>query len=402
MILNSSSGNITLSNIGKAALPNFSSVFLSVNVPINASETSRQQKGDAVYDVSSEGTYYQSGFIKVDGSIGYDFSSLTPNIASINSQGEITRINGGIADFKISTSEKLSFLQRVDLSEKSDSSEILDFVSGVEGSGYLWEHMSTGIDSKISESSTINNNCKIFTNQDHSAAPSGTYVRNTNIWSSSIDLTCISPWNSNAGPRKAGTAITKRHVVTVNHLGFTYPVGTTIRFVDSNNNVVERTAVSRIDLLSRDITIFTLDSDLPAEITPCKVFPSNFRSYLTASNIQFNAPPVTFVDQQEKLLIGDLKDVSGGRIGVYSPSSATRANLYENPIGGDSGNPIFALINGELCLMSLWTSNIHGTSYADNISTLNSMIVDADAQAGVSTGYTVTEVSLSDFSQPPP
>ena len=75
MILNSSSGNITLSNIGKAALPNFSSVFLSVNVPINASETSRQQRGDAVYDVSSEGTYYQSGFIKVDGSIGYDFSS---------------------------------------------------------------------------------------------------------------------------------------------------------------------------------------------------------------------------------------------------------------------------------------------------------------------------------------
>ena len=48
------------------------------------------------------------------------------------------------------------------------------------------------------------------------------------------------------------------------------------------------------------------------------------------------------------------------------------------------------------------TINVLNPNVPNYISVLNSMIVDADTKAGISTGYTVTEASLSNFSQVPP
>ena len=49
----------------------------------------------------------------------------------------------------------------------------------------------------------------------------------------------IHVFNSNHGIRKAGTLITPRHAVWARH--YNMPVNTTLRFVDKNNNVVDRT-----------------------------------------------------------------------------------------------------------------------------------------------------------------
>lgn len=76
---------------------------------------------------------------------------------------------------------------------------------------------------------------KIFSVQDHNHKR---YIRSDKCWAAPLDLTAISPWNSQGHTRKAGTLISPRHALWARH--YSMRVNTTIRFVDKNNNVVDR------------------------------------------------------------------------------------------------------------------------------------------------------------------
>ena len=142
-----------------------------------------------------------------------------------------------------------------------------------------------------------------------------------------------------------------------------------------------------------DLTIYTLASNLPVGITPCKLMPSNWTSYLV-QNLS-NRPPALGLDQEEKALIIDFYTDGA----FLTPTDYDRLIFHENKISGDSGNPAFLIVNGELVLVTVWTYGGAGggTPVANFITDLNAMIVTADAQAGVSTGYTVTEADFSAF-----
>ncbi|XP_052256322.1 uncharacterized protein LOC127861675 [Dreissena polymorpha] len=61
---------------------------------------------------------------------------------------------------------------------------------------------------------TVDEMKKIYSKQDHAQK---SYVRNTKCWAYPLDLTSISPWNSNGGIRKAGVLISPRHALWVRH-----------------------------------------------------------------------------------------------------------------------------------------------------------------------------------------
>ena len=123
------------------------------------------------------------------------------------------------------------------------------------------------------------------------------------------------------------------------------------------------------------------------------MMPSNNGSYLV--NNTDNRPAALLLDQEEKALIGDWR--GGG--GYYYPTDADRLIFSEQVISGDSGNPSFLIVNDELVLVTVWTYGGagSGTPVADFIADINTMIATADTQAGVSTGYTVTEADFSAF-----
>jgi len=139
--------------------------------------------------------------------------------------------------------------------------------------------------------------------------------------------------------------------------------------------------------------VYTLDSDLPATITPCKVAPANIGSYLV-NNFQ-NRPPALGLDQEEKALA---IDYSGGGSFLF-PANADRLVFSESKISGDSGNPAFLIADGNLVLITVWTYGGagSGTPVASNLTKINEMILAADAQAGVSTDYTVTPADFSAY-----
>ena len=246
------------------------------------------------------------------------------------------------------------------------------------------------------------NKChKVYIKQDHD---NKIYIRNPDCWASkyNTDLTCISPWNSNNGIRKAGTAITKRHIINARH--YTYPVGTTVRFITNDNQVVDRTISSLYTQSSSqiDLCIYTLNEDLPDTITPCKLLPANYTNYLTVS--RKNYIPVLSLDFEEKANIHACTSIAPSNpkppsvyTDISKPKRLSELNFYEKAIVGDSGNPIFMIINNQLVLITVRYTTGSGSActYFGNLPdndplSLNYMIKQADKKAGIDTGYKVS------------
>lgn len=272
-----------------------------------------------------------------------------------------------------------------------------EIIGGVPGSAR--ENLTEAVDDRIAGLNTTA--LPIYSVQNHGTA---TYTRNTACWTNvgtDIDLTCISPWNSYGANTRAGTLVTPRHIIFASH----YPIapGSTIRFVTNSNTVVTRT-VTHTKLLATygyhpDIGVGLLDSDVPGTITHCKILPQDYTTYFPTSILRM---PALGLDQEEKALVKDGHQTSTGIYAMFSfvaPAIAQRLLLYETTIVGDSGNPCFFIINGELVLTTVWLfgGGGGGTSIVYYADTINDAILDVDLAALVSTGYTLTPIDLSSF-----
>lgn len=242
---------------------------------------------------------------------------------------------------------------------------------------------------------------QVYTTQDP-------YVRNTSFFLQGTHaeaLTCASPWNSTGGTRRAGTAITPRHAVCANH--YPVPVGATIRFVASDNTVITRTVVQAARIFCNgagtDAWMILLDSDLPASITPCKIFPDGYETYLPAgaTTAAAFALPLLAMDFSENGIALDLiteKVQSNIPTMTYgAPTIPHRLAFYDSIISGDSGNPIFGVIGSELWLLSTFFGAGSGPFYGGLVTELNAMITTLDTLQGDITGHTVTVGDLSSY-----
>lgn len=253
--------------------------------------------------------------------------------------------------------------------------------------------MASEIDSRIA-GLTFATNGPLFDTITHT--DTGPFTRNADFWGSDIDLTCVSPSNSERDEFMSGTAITKRHVLYCKHggEGTGYPTdGTTMRFVAADNSIVLRTQSEHLELALPDMCIGLLDSDLPAEITPCAVAPDNLLAYINFSP----AIPALALDAEEKGLVHDIDHIAARFVYTKAPTNATRLEFYEALITGDSGDPSFVIINGEPVLIGILKAVNEFMSPAGFNGVLNAGIVSVDALGGVSTGYTVTNPDLSGF-----
>ena len=265
--------------------------------------------------------------------------------------------------------------------------------------------------------------------------PDVLYERNTASWCYDLrqQMTCISPYYSDRGNgtiQYGFTAITPQHVITSGHVDVTslLNVDDTIRFITADNptTVITRTIRGKVRHPNYvpyypDFTICTLDSPLPPSITPCKVLPANYASYL--GYLENGRPPALILNQYEQARMAELHD-----LGASAPSYAyfvrpglhrKRLEFYDVLTPGDSGNPAFLIIKppntglDTLVLLTTWTSGGagSGTFVTPLISDLNAMIALADADVGnyfpfvpMNTGLQVQTIDLSGFNTftPPP
>ncbi len=246
-------------------------------------------------------------------------------------------------------------------------------------------HTSNQIDSRLSGQAT-STDWKLF---NTTGTISGTtYVRNTGIWtnggSSSIDWTGISPYNTSGGYHTPGTLISPRHILMASH--YAASVGATMIFVDSSNNIYERTLSGSQNIAGTDIQIGVLDSDVPDSITYYSVIASStlvgvLQKYTSGS---IDVPIISF-DQEKKAIVRSMISNIGTSPSHTTYTSGTRVPFSENIVSGDSGNPNFLLIDNQAVLLGSHYGAGSFPSLGAYISQINS------AMTSLGGGYQLTE-----------
>ena len=358
----------------------------TVNVPVSGGTSVVVSRADASVMQFTGATYYAGGRVIVDGSSSREFVVTNRSVGALTADGTITRLTPGVLNVLLRL-PGVTLPLTVDLTDVGGGNSTVGLGAL---SGSLAAHVSEMVDSRINSGMTMGVNGTLFATQNHTA---GIYTRNPALWCGNINLTCISPWNNNGANTRAGTLVTPRHVLNAAH--YELNVGNTIRFVASDGAAHNRNITGKKrhpDYPASegfhwpDLTIYTLNEDLPAAIQPCQVMPANYAAYLVENTI--TRPACLGLDQEEKALIvdfygGTLGSAWGG--GFNAPVDPDRLIFNEEKIVGDSGNPAFMIVNNALVLITVWTygGSGSGTPVARFLPDLNQMIIDADNQAGV-------------------
>jgi hypothetical protein len=212
-------------------------------------------------------------------------------------------------------------------------------------------------------------------------------IRNQNVWTEDLDLTGIAFWNSRSNNvHRGGTLISPRHIVMAKH----YPLvsGDIIRYVTNNNEVVERTVVGTLHQPDGyDITIGKLNSDVPNTVKFFKVMPNNWYDYL--SIFDDGKLPILSCNRLRKIFKRYQINSWNNSIDytIHKEADDTTSGIFS----GDSGQPNFYLINGELVLLGCHQSASSYFNLSSFISDINTMM---NTLGG---GYNLTICDLSGF-----
>jgi len=293
--------------------------------------------------------------------ISFTYASSNQAIATIDSTGLTSWVSNGTVDITVSAFRSETFLVSRKFSVTVNRStgattnvkqKYVDDTLGAE----MTRKMATDIGSLTANNSTK----RVFSTQNHGAA---TYVRSTTCWAKNFDWTGVSPWNSGSENKKAGTLVSPCHLICAKH--YQLNIGNSIRFVTLGNVVVTRTIVSKSSVGSADLTVCKLNEDVPETIKHYKILDMQSEAFIAkVSDPRYL--PIVFFDQEEKALVGNYS-TSGVQINGFGitrwryggqpfyPSYYEKFyEFYETPISGDSGNPLFFIIDDEPVFQSVF------------------------------------------------
>jgi hypothetical protein len=241
-----------------------------------------------------------------------------------------------------------------------------------------------------------------------------TFVRNTNLWiGPKVDLTAISAYSNNEGSygtKFAITAISPIHCLGAAHVNL--KAGTLLNFVGVDNRTATRTVVSST-VAADDIDVYLLDSELPRTITPMKILPADWESYLQLNDESDTPPvPVIFANQDNRLFCAEAARIAPGptpMVIYHLPSTDQRRAFDHQVISGDSSFPEMLLVRGEPVILSLWHFGGFGAGpvEASQFDAINAAMHTLSQKASLSTDYQLTAPILAGFAKvaaqaPPP
>ena len=219
------------------------------------------------------------------------------------------------------------------------------------------------------------------------------FIRNTNFWGASLDITAVAAYGHDSiggGSFRAATMVTAKHFIQADH--WYSPQGTKLYFVDAANTVYERTVAVPPYRIAGDLSIGTLDVELPAGIKPCKLPTSNWDTwkighpsiYPSASGNGITQYPSTkcpaiCTNQYGKASFVQLYAASPTGSGLLlcsesRPSIYPYTNYEIEVISGDSGSPSIRHINNEPVLFTTWWGAYGGMDFSKYVSQINAYI----------------------------
>jgi len=205
------------------------------------------------------------------------------------------------------------------------------------------------------------------------------FTLNPQFWLKGVDFSCVSPWNSGGGRLRAGTAISKRHIVFANH--FPLWKGVRIVFVGEDGGVCPCYVEGTRRIADTDIMIASLNAELTPNIRPAMILPPDYERHIGDGK----GLPVVLFGQNETAALSELVAVPSNRliniagktvtplrpskpfwtqwyVRTTLPTNAPYAAFGECVKSGDSGNPAFLLINDNPVLLCCISGSCGGCS----------------------------------------
>ena len=168
---------------------------------------------------------------------------------------------------------------------------------------------------------------------------------NTKFWLRGVDFSCVSPWNDEGGAIRAGTAISKRHVVCAAHLPLWK--GVRILFVGEDGGVCPCYVEKTKTVGKTDIMVASLNAELTPNIKPAKILPEDYEKYIGDGK---GLPIVTF-NQREQVFLSQANSICSNHVWHAAAKNVSWKALSGKIVGGDSGDPAFLLIGDEPILL---------------------------------------------------
>lgn len=276
-----------------------------------------------------------------------------------------------------------------------------NFIPNTAFSNDMFLNMSNEIDSRIAGTIASEATKSLWTTRGDSA---GGWVRNPDVWTSNgidIDWTGTSPWNSTGGYTRAGALISPRHLVFANH--YQIGIGATVVFVTSDNQIVTKTLTNMTSIPNTDIAIGILNSSVPESVAYYPVFSTTtWEQYLDDNDSEGAYDlPIAALDQDDHAIVkiiskNELYQNVETRIFHQLASNGKRLEFGESIIGGDSGNPAFAIVGGIPVLLLTHHTPTSGPSYSHYFTEVN----NAMDQLSGTDEYNLSSISLANFNAP--
>jgi hypothetical protein len=190
------------------------------------------------------------------------------------------------------------------------------------------------------------------------------WIRNPASWVRVFNWTGVAAGINGLGGVGGGTLISRRHVLLANHVPYPdRPFDIFFSNKDSRTFTYKVTNIQQVG--STDIAIGTLDKDADASLNVYKVLPDNWAQYIAKKTENFNSLgvidiryafvlPALYTGQDKKVSTGDVVSISLGIAAVNIPAFEPARAFGDGVRGGDSGNPIFAMLGDELVLLGAW------------------------------------------------
>ena len=190
------------------------------------------------------------------------------------------------------------------------------------------------------------------------------FIRNAASWVRVFDWTGVAAGINGLGGVGGGTLISRRHVLFANHVP--YPDRPfDVFFANKDSRTFTYKVVNIQQVGDTDIAIGTLDRDADASLNVYRVLPDTWAQYIANKAESFNVMgvtgtsyalvlPVLYVNQDKKVSTADVYSIMSGTAAVGIPAFEVARAFGDGVRGGDSGNPIFAMLGDELVLLGAW------------------------------------------------
>ena len=345
----------------------------------------------------------------------------TPNVVSLDSQGNVTRLADGDARIRlVSPRDQALFARKFARYGSINESHVVSYTAG-SLAAHIYQNIAAMLSGKNPSQATM-----LLYNQNNYSNQSNNAVRNPNnfVAEAGYDFTGITVATSYGGGSFPAALISPRHIICADHV---HAQGTCV-FLGSDGQYYTATATKYAYVNDSgntlfDIGVWYLDTPMPAVVRPFKFLPSNWKSYFTL-NSRYSEPTEGFLPcitksrtAQDGFRINRLQLVVAGDMtpvlpGPHAPPSEDVAyatygrtahpsfpsGWFSPIISGDSSGQVFLPINGELVLVTSMYNTRGGYNYGEAISYIEAAMNATALAAGESNpAYSLNKVSLSGF-----